>query len=273
MREAGALHGRPERSTITPCPVPGRTKGSATGFDEDEWFVTLKKALRMEELITKHSAIMDSYDPAEAGRPDRRRMGHLVRRGAGHQPRLPLPAEHPARRAGGRRQPEHLPQPRRPRADGQHRPDVNVLQAMILTDGAQDDADADLPRVRDVQGAPGRDAASDVGRGGAVRPGGRRPSRPSASPPRRSQEGSITVSLCNLDLRGSAGRRKWRCAGAAVSEMSTWSAVLTSDRHDGHNTFDHPDAVKPVPFNDHQLTAKGWKATLPPRSVVVLEMR
>ena len=38
-------------------------KGSATDFPEDEWFITLKKALHMDELITKHSTIMDKYDP------------------------------------------------------------------------------------------------------------------------------------------------------------------------------------------------------------------
>jgi len=37
-------------------------KGSATNFAEKEWFATLKKTLEMEELITKHSAIMDKYD-------------------------------------------------------------------------------------------------------------------------------------------------------------------------------------------------------------------
>lgn len=38
-------------------------KGSATQFDEAMWFTTLQKTLKMEELITKHSAIMDKYDP------------------------------------------------------------------------------------------------------------------------------------------------------------------------------------------------------------------
>lgn len=38
-------------------------KGSATQFDESEWFTTLDKTLKMEELVTKHSEIMDKYDP------------------------------------------------------------------------------------------------------------------------------------------------------------------------------------------------------------------
>ncbi len=38
-------------------------KGSATAFSEEEYFTTMKRALLMEELVTKHSAIMDKYDP------------------------------------------------------------------------------------------------------------------------------------------------------------------------------------------------------------------
>ena len=38
-------------------------KGSATDFDEEVWYKTLNKALYMEELIVKHGAVMDKYDP------------------------------------------------------------------------------------------------------------------------------------------------------------------------------------------------------------------
>lgn len=38
-------------------------KGSATDFDEKVWYKTLNKALYMEELIQRHSSIMDSFDP------------------------------------------------------------------------------------------------------------------------------------------------------------------------------------------------------------------
>jgi alpha-N-arabinofuranosidase len=39
-------------------------KGSATSFNEDEYFKTMKNSYKMEELVTKHSAIMDKYDSA-----------------------------------------------------------------------------------------------------------------------------------------------------------------------------------------------------------------
>ncbi len=38
-------------------------KGSATGFTEQEYFNTMVSCLKMEELVNKHSAIMDKYDP------------------------------------------------------------------------------------------------------------------------------------------------------------------------------------------------------------------
>ena len=45
--------------------LPGdwKVKGSATDFDEKTWYKTLKKALYMDELINRHGAIMDQYDP------------------------------------------------------------------------------------------------------------------------------------------------------------------------------------------------------------------
>lgn len=38
-------------------------KGSATQFDETDYFTTLKKTMFMDELLSKHITIMDKYDP------------------------------------------------------------------------------------------------------------------------------------------------------------------------------------------------------------------
>ncbi len=40
-------------------------KGSATAFSEKDYFTTMQRSLFMEELVTKHSAIMDKYDPGK----------------------------------------------------------------------------------------------------------------------------------------------------------------------------------------------------------------
>lgn len=37
--------------------------GSATKFGEDEYFDAMQQAFRMEEIVSRHSAIMDKYDP------------------------------------------------------------------------------------------------------------------------------------------------------------------------------------------------------------------
>ena len=38
-------------------------KGSATEFGEDQWFSTLRNTFIIDDLINKHSTIMDKYDP------------------------------------------------------------------------------------------------------------------------------------------------------------------------------------------------------------------
>src|SRR4030095_11377987 len=40
-----------------------RDKGSATQFDEKEYFNTMKNSLRMEEIVSRNESIMNRYDP------------------------------------------------------------------------------------------------------------------------------------------------------------------------------------------------------------------
>ncbi|WPP40385.1 alpha-N-arabinofuranosidase [Paenibacillus hunanensis] len=64
MREAGHLmNGLSLHYYTIPSGDFFPVKGSATGFAAEEWFRTLKNTLFMEELIVKHSKIMDKYDP------------------------------------------------------------------------------------------------------------------------------------------------------------------------------------------------------------------
>jgi alpha-N-arabinofuranosidase len=42
----------------------GSRVGSATAFDESEWIEIVAKGLAMDELVRRHSTIMDKYDPA-----------------------------------------------------------------------------------------------------------------------------------------------------------------------------------------------------------------
>ena len=42
---------------------PWEDKGAATTFTQDEYYLTMKRAQRIEELVRGHAAIMDCYDP------------------------------------------------------------------------------------------------------------------------------------------------------------------------------------------------------------------
>ncbi len=56
---------------VSPCTTTHRSErlpdgsreGSATGFDEAGWIEIIAKGLVMDELVRKHSTIMDKYDP------------------------------------------------------------------------------------------------------------------------------------------------------------------------------------------------------------------
>ncbi|MFZ6013935.1 MAG: alpha-N-arabinofuranosidase, partial [Bacteroidota bacterium] len=45
--------------------IDWNNKGPATGFSEEQYFRTMRSALKMEELVTRHSTIMDRYDPSK----------------------------------------------------------------------------------------------------------------------------------------------------------------------------------------------------------------
>ena len=59
------LHGMMDGLSLHYYTHPGgwEHKGSATDFDEKIWYQTMKKTLYMEELIRRHGAIMDRFDP------------------------------------------------------------------------------------------------------------------------------------------------------------------------------------------------------------------
>ena len=48
---------------VDPAKVRNANRGSATEFGENEWFTIMEKALFTDELVRRHSTIMDVYDP------------------------------------------------------------------------------------------------------------------------------------------------------------------------------------------------------------------
>ncbi len=64
MRRAGQFMDGLTLHYYTVCNEWGH-KGSATEFTTEEYYRTLKRAWRMDELVTGHSHLMDRYDPAK----------------------------------------------------------------------------------------------------------------------------------------------------------------------------------------------------------------
>jgi len=247
----------------------GRKSRSATKFDEGDWFHQLRSALRMEELVAKHSKIMDQYDP-------QKRVALIVDEwGAWH-------AVEPGTNPGFLYQQNTL---RDALVAGvtlnifnRHcdrvrmaniAQTVNVLQAMILTDKEKMILTPtyhvfDLYQVHhDATLLPADLECADYQLGDAAIPG----LSVSAS---RDKAGKIHVSICNLNPNAPA---ELTCdlRGAKVSAIS--GRILTAEAITAHNTFQQPQAIQPAEFTAAKPTASGFTATLPPKSVVVLEVQ
>lgn len=256
--------------------LPGHwgAKGSATGFPEEEFAITLRKALYMDELVTRHSAIMDQYDP-------QKRIGLLVDEWGtwydvepGTNPGF-LYQQNTIRDALVAGITLHIFHKHCDRVRMANIAQlVNVLQAVVLTEGEKMVLTPtyhvfEMFKVhQDAELLDTFASIETIGEGGAALP------RVSVSAS-RDASGRVHVSLCNLDhaagadvaielrgLAGGGGASAWRASGR----------TLTSEKIDGHNTFEQPDAVAPREFTAFSLEGGELRATLAPMSVTVLEL-
>jgi alpha-N-arabinofuranosidase len=244
-------------------------KGSATQFDEKEWHSTLVRTLRIDEFLTRHSAVMDKYDP-------QKRVGLMVDEwGTWYDPE-------PGRDMGVLYQQNTLRDAvvaginLNIFADHADRVKmaniaqvVNVLQAMILTDKER----MVLTPTYHVfhmykvhQGAtriPVELSAPKYTLGESSIP------MLSASASRDSA-GRMHLSIVNLDPNRPAEVTA-TVAGAQPGNVT--GQVLTAPAMNAMNTFDSPHAVEPAPFTGVKLTGSQLTVNLPAKSVVVLELR
>ena len=247
----------------------GRKSRSATQYEEGDWFHLLRSALRMEELVTKHSEIMDKYDP-------QKRVALIVDEwGAWH-------AVEPGTNPGFLYQQNSL---RDALVAGltlnifnQHADRVkmaniaqtiNVLQAVILTDKekmiltptyhvfemftAHHDAKLLPTELEAVAYRFGQDQIPGL--------------NVSAS---RDKDGKIHVTLCNLNPNTTA---EVSCELQGAKAGGLTGRVLTAPAITSHNTFDKPETVKPAAFTAFRTTENGFTTSLPAKSVVVLEVQ
>jgi alpha-L-arabinofuranosidase len=243
-------------------------KGSATEFNEAEWFATLNSALHMDDLVTRHSAIMDRYDP-------QKKVGLIVDEwGAWYDVE---PGTNPGFLYQQSTLRDALVAGATLNIFNRHCDRVkmaciaqlaNVLQAMVLTDNEKMTVTPsywvfEMYTVHhDAKLLPSDLQSADYDFNGRKIPA----VSVSAS---RDRAGKIHVTLCNLNPNQPANV-SCELQGANARKIS--GRVLTAPQMNAHNTFDHPDNVKPAEFDAFRVTNNGFDATLPSKSVVVLEV-
>jgi alpha-N-arabinofuranosidase len=249
--------------------VPGDwdSKGSATEFTDAQWFLTMKKASRMEELLRGHGAIMDEFDPE-------RRVGLVVDEWGTW-----FDVE-PGTNPGFLYQQNSL---RDALVAGIHfnifnnhaervfmaniAQTINVLQSVILTEGPRmlltptyhifdmykvHQDGVKLPVYVESEAVNGMPAISA-----------------SAS---EDSQGRIHISLTNIDVKNEA-EIKIELRGLTLGASTTVKGqVVTAEDMKAHNTFDQPERVSIKAFQGASIRSGGLAVTLPPMSVVTVEL-
>ena len=240
------------------------SKGPALGFDEKQWQETFEQTYRIEPMIEQHSAIMAEFDP------EAEKILAVDEWGTWYDPT-------PGSPGGWLQQQNSL-------RDGLiaavnlnifHRHAqrvrmtsiaqmVNVLQAMILTDGPKmvlTPTYHAFAMYRPFQGATSLPLALQSPAYGSL--------RAVDGSAALGTDGRLHVALVNLDPGNTmavdldlGGWRGTRVAGQ----------VLTAAAMDAHNSFDAPDTLRPAAFDGASVNAGRLQLTLPAKSVVVLSL-
>ena len=244
-------------------------KGSATQFGEDEYFRAMAACLRMEELVRRHSAIMDKYDPHKRIALVVDEWGIWTDAEPGTNPAF-LYQQNSLRDAliaattlnifnnhADRVKMANLAQT------------VNVLQALVLTDKERMLLTPtyhvfDLYKVhQDARALVMQYYTPDYVHGEERVPA----VNASAS---KDSAGAVHISFVNLDPVKKAGVR---AALPGMTFRTVTGQVLTSAKFTDVNTFDEPGRVKPAVFNGARKEGNELVVELPPMSVVVLELK
>lgn len=240
---------------------------SSIDFGEREYAMLIKDTLKMEDMIRVHSAVMDKYDPAKKvplvidewgvwlAKLPGSRDGFLHQQNSIRDAIIASINLNMFTRHADRVRMTAIAQM------------VNVLQAMILTDGPKMvltptyhlfkmyvpfqnatrlpiDFDAGTYSFGDVR-VPRIDAIAA-----------------------RGTDGKLWIALTNVDPSKPA-EIDAQIAGIRVGAAS--GTVLTADRVDAINSFDKPDTVVPRPISA-RVNGGRLQVTLPPKSVTVLSV-
>ncbi|MGI8459643.1 MAG: alpha-N-arabinofuranosidase [Propionibacteriaceae bacterium] len=249
-------------------PGPWNHKGSATDFDLDEYYLTLREAQRIGTILSGHAAVMDAYDPDHKVGLVLDEWGTWFDVEVGTNPGF-LYQQNTLRDAlvaGVHFDAFHAHADRLVMANIAQT--INVLQAMILTDGealvltptyhvfemnkGHQDA-AGLPLS--LSGVPSRAVeGTDLALVSASA---------STSGP------TVLISITNLDA-GAGVDLALDLRGAQVG--SPVGRVLTAPEITAHNTPANLTAVRPEPLSSVEVLGSTLRVSLPPHSFATVEL-
>lgn len=244
-------------------------KGSATEFSEDQYFKTMTEALKMEELVTRHSTIMDKYDPQKrialvvdewGGWYDvqpETNPGFLYQQNTMRDAMIAGTTLNTFNNHADRVRMANLAQT------------INVLQAVILTDGERmiKTPTYHVMKMYNVH----QDATLlplNINNNAEYEHNGRK--LPAVSASASEKNGVIYVSLVNIDASKS---QELSISLRGTNNTNISGSILKSANLQDHNSFDNPEFIKPVGFKTWKLEGRVLTTTLPPFSVVVLEIK
>jgi alpha-N-arabinofuranosidase len=244
-------------------------KGPAVQFSEEQYFTTLKKAWQMEEYVTRHSTIMDKYDPAKKVAMVVDEWGGWYDVEPGTNPGFLFQQNtiRDAVLAGLTLNIFHNHADRVRIANLAQT--VNVLQAVILTDeekmlltptyhvmemyNVHQDATLIPITLKSNDYVLGSDKMQAVSA--------------SAS---KDANGLVHISLVNIDA---IKEQEISIDLRGQSLSSVTGRILNSSKLQDFNSFEAPNKVKPSAFKGASLSSNKIKVKLPAHSVVVLEVK
>jgi alpha-N-arabinofuranosidase len=243
----------------------GRT---AADFNETGWFDILKKTLKIDEYITRHSAIMDRYDPYKKVALCVDEWGTWYKVEPGTNPGF-LYQQNTMRDAIAAACNlnifnNHCDRVRMANIAQM----VNVLQALILT---KEDKMILTPtyhvfdmykvhqnalwvetKIESPSYVLGKDTLPAVNCSASIDEGGK-----------------LHISLCNINPKAA---QQITCKFKKFIAASASGQILTSNAMNALNTFDKPNTVTPQRFTNYSLSKSDLAISLPPMSVVALEV-
>jgi alpha-N-arabinofuranosidase len=240
-------------------------KGPSLTFNEGDWIMTLHTTLLMDELVRKHSEVMDKHDPEKKVGLFVDEWGAWYDVEPGTNPGF-LFQQNTMRDAVIAGLNLNIFQSH---ADRVHMANVaqmiNVLQAMVLTD-KEKMLVTPTYHVFEMY-RPFKNATllatelttPDYKLGDTAIPA------VSVSAARR-RDGTIVVSLVNTDPNKPA-RVSAKFVDATAKKIE--ARVLTTPAMNTHNTFEQPNAVQPAAYTGAKLKGDTWTFDLPAKSVVV----